>query len=394
MRLAGSIIGLTVGLTIGLILLGRLAYADSDRDTSSRRVSDSSLSTKQLLRNLAIFNALPISQQQAIRQLDAQLAALPKAQRDRLLRVMERYATWLEQLPPDQRRQVVAIQQPEERLTLIRQLRLRSWLERQPKLRRDQLAAADPAQREALIERWLAEEIDNLKGWQQLAGQWNELQLNNELVTRGIPLPFNSPSFRKQLDEFARESLRPRLTADEHNRLTQAQTDLANGNALAYARVILELTDRYPPVSLPGPPLGPKNRREVEEFQGRALPKLFAQRPVITQKEGRWPDYAIAIVEEMRKLAFKVPMLPKPFGPSRLEEFSPGLQEFFKQELFPRLKAEEKQELENKAGLWPDYSQQLKRLAQQHNLTIPGTNLPGPRVGWEFIRMRGKELGR
>lgn len=394
MRFVWSMLGLAVGLAVGLIPLLPGARADGEREPFTRRPVDPQLLTKQLLRNLAIFYALPTSQQQAIRTLDRQLLDLPKAERDRLLRVMERYASWLEQLPAEQRRQVLAIDDPQQRLALIRQLRLKPWLDRQPKVRRDQLAAADPAQQAKLIDCWLDEELSQLKAWQQLASEWNELQLNHEMLTRGNPLPFNQPPFRKQLDDFVRESLLPRVSADEQQRLERAKQNLDNGNALAYARLILELTDRYPPVALPGPPTGPKTRQEVENYLARSLPKWFLQRPHIAQKEGRWPDYAIAIVEETRKAVVKMPMLLKQFGPSRLGEFSPGVQAFCKQELLPRLKAEEKKELESKEGLWPDYPQTLKRLAQAHNLVIPGTVLPGPRYGWDFVRSHTKNAGR
>src|SRR5262249_14603131 len=60
----------------------------------------------RLKRDLKAFDALPAERQTRLRQLDHDLHEENSTNQARLSRVLDRYATWLEHLPPGDRQQV------------------------------------------------------------------------------------------------------------------------------------------------------------------------------------------------------------------------------------------------------------------------------------------------
>src|SRR5205807_2105152 len=68
------------------------------------------------------FKALPPARRQAIRELHKQLTAQDVPTRDRLTRVLEAYAIWLDRLPEPERRGVLAAATPLVRLGVIRDI--------------------------------------------------------------------------------------------------------------------------------------------------------------------------------------------------------------------------------------------------------------------------------
>lgn len=77
-----------------------------------------------LLENLARFDALPASEQAAIRRLDATLAALPPDDQARFRALLQHYHVWFQGLTEEQRASLRNAADPEERARLAQQLRL------------------------------------------------------------------------------------------------------------------------------------------------------------------------------------------------------------------------------------------------------------------------------
>ena len=63
-----------------------------------------------------------------MRQLDRDLYAADAVTQQRLWGVLERYSTWLDQLPATDRGRIEAAGNPEQRLRLIQELRDKQWL--------------------------------------------------------------------------------------------------------------------------------------------------------------------------------------------------------------------------------------------------------------------------
>ncbi|HEY8504288.1 MAG TPA: hypothetical protein VIL46_06870 [Gemmataceae bacterium] len=336
--------------------------------------------TAHLLRQLALFQSLPPERQEQIRSLHRELHALPPAERDRLLQVLARYADWVEALPPGERRRVTEAP-PGQRLEVVRQLREEQWVRAQPEGRRQRLAAAPPQERRELIDRWRREDRQWREEWGWAERHWNEIRANR------WPLPFQSAEERAELRKFVDEVLRPRLTEPERRRLEAAERALRDGFALRYVRTLIDLAERHP--VLPGPPTGPRSFDElpaaVREFlAAHAIPR---DEPELARAEGRWPDYAAAVTALVRRRGLE---LPVQLGPSRPAEFDrPVRLAIEKIERFAaRRKSPEADVLSRARGRWPDYPEQVRRLADEANVPIPGATLPGPPKAWDKFRRK------
>lgn len=119
-------------------LLAALVHSAPADDASAnrKRLAAMPLEHRQALaRNLERLDALPASEQAALRKLDQQLAESEPTDRRRYLDVMRRYHVWLQTLSKDQR-QALAAANPEQRMTLVKRYRAeqRRTLDAQPTL--------------------------------------------------------------------------------------------------------------------------------------------------------------------------------------------------------------------------------------------------------------------
>src|SRR5262249_36054247 len=150
-----------------------------------------------------------------MRQLDRQLNDLDAETRDRLLHVLGEYASWLARLPEAERQRVLAAENTDERLRVVREIKERQWLESQPPTRVAEWKAAGEEQRRRLIERWREEELarsDELAEAKHL-----------EAMERERPMgPRGFDGFRDDLNAFVEKRLMPMLSADELKQLRQA----------------------------------------------------------------------------------------------------------------------------------------------------------------------------
>ena len=172
------------------------------------------------------------------------------------------------------------------------------------------------------------------------------------------------------------KQLTPMLSEEESKRLT-----LAEGRWPRLAKTILELSEKHP--VLPPLPAGPIDRynllpKEAKEFL--ATKKKMLEE--LHKNAEKWPQYALAVTETMRKEKRPLP----PLGASRPAEFDKSIQAFFIEKLEPALTADEKVKLGGAEGRWPDYPQRLLELAHKNRLIVPGMSLPGPRELWDNAR--------
>jgi hypothetical protein len=82
--------------------------------------------------------------------------------------------------------------------------------------------------------------------------------------------------------------------------------------------------------------------------------------------------------------------LPRQLGPCRPEELAAPVRQFLTDQLVPRLKPEEKKQLQEAEGEWPRYPRQVVELARRYQLRVPGLGLPGPRQEWDKYRPRNR----
>ncbi len=96
----------------------------------------------RLLRDLRAFQALPPDRQERMRQFDRELHDQDPETQNRLWEVLERYTDWVNRLPKADQKRIEQAADRNERLAIVKQLRMNDWMERLPKKDRDELAGA------------------------------------------------------------------------------------------------------------------------------------------------------------------------------------------------------------------------------------------------------------
>jgi hypothetical protein len=330
------------------------------------------------------FKALPPARQQAVRELDKQLRELPnRDDRDRLFRVLEVYAVWLDRLPPTDRKGVLAATTGSHRLGEIRELRERQWIDSLPPVHREKLTGLKPADKAELIGQWRKAEAERREEWDFVREHADDIAANR------VPWPFDDPARRREVVEFVRvtfhtdDSKKSRLTANEFDgvRKALAEANEKQGWAWhAYGKMAYDLARKYEFWLLPEPAVGepvtrPDQLKQFERFFDKG-----AGAKAIQDKVGKWPDFALEVHRFMQ--GTKAERMP-PLGPAKPGDFKEPLRGFVTKELGKALSGQEKQKLDATENRWPDYPREVVRLAKQHNLSAPGLMLPGPPRQWE-----------
>jgi hypothetical protein len=351
-----------------LALLPLLALADSPDPLADARQHVQKLRATdpqhfaRLRHNLAVFRSLPPARQEALRKLERDLQEETPPHRARLERVMDRYADWLERLPPVERQSVLAAPDRASRVQRIRALREQQWVKRLPKAKADILAKAPESQRAELIKKWRHEEIEDRLDWLAAQKHWEGLARNTSLPTRP-----------EQLDDASREALektlRPLLSRDEEKVLKDAE-----GKWPRYPRLLMELSDNHPlPVQGPIGPLWLKDLPAMKGLVPTLLEKNYKSvHDRLKESEGKWPEFGAAVKELSRlPLMKKTPLLSLKVMPAQPDDFLPIVQQFLEKRLVPSLDEEESARLKKAQGRWPDYPQAILELAHKHNLSVP-----------------------
>jgi hypothetical protein len=332
------------------------------------------------------FKALPAARQEAIRELHRQLTDLAdRDERDRLLRVLEAYAIWLDRLPPTERKGVLAVASGTHRLDEIRSLRERQWVDSLPLAQREKIRGLPPAEKAEVIGQWRRAELEAREEWDFVRDHADDIAANR------VPWPFDDPALKKEVIEFVRVTFHTdkptgagsRLTANEFDRLNASlrEANQKQGWAWhAYGKLAYDLTRRYEPWLLPEPARGEPLTRPQQ------LPKQYDRylrgpgAKVAQSQEGKWPEYALAVHALSQ---FSKGERPPALGPAKPMDFKEPLRVFITRDLMKALSFNERRNLENQEGRWPDYPREVLKLAKLHNLSAPGMMLPGPPRQWD-----------
>jgi hypothetical protein len=115
---------------------------------------------------------------------------------------------------------------------------------------------------------------------------------------------------------------------------------------------------------------------------GKPMPGRVPFPKRIERLAGRWPEFALAVQDDLAQSKFVIPTACD-FGPARPAEFRPALRQVIEKDLLPRLSPRARFALVAFEGRWPDYPRLLIALARQHDVGLPGTMLPGKPSDWD-----------
>jgi hypothetical protein len=333
------------------------------------------------------FRRLPPNRQAALRELDRELFAQDPAEREYLLRILEAYALWLSRLAPEQRRLILSAGDAAQRLQRIRELREQQWLEALPAEQQKRIRSLSTQERIETIRRLKRHESDRRETWSFIRRHAEEIAANR------IPWPFHDETLRKAVVEFGRQAFqldeagKERLTANERQRYLAAlhTAEQTGGSAwFSYGREVYNLSRKYERFLLP-PPRG----QPVLDYTDLGPAARFFEKgraPAVTAPfRGRWPEFALAVLDYANSLPpAERPKLP-PLGPARLEELREPLRRVIEQELWPKLRPQDRKALTAVEGKWPDYCRELRKWAAFHDVSLPGIMLPGSPRHWETL---------
>jgi hypothetical protein len=322
----------------------------------------------RLRREWDAFQALPAPEQERIRRLDHDLHQLDPGAQVRLSGTLERYADWLERLPPEERREVKTAPDKKERLQVVMRIHERQWVARLPQAVRNKLTSAPELQRQVLLKQLHHQDRQKRRQWARAFRRWDEL-------LRRRPLRYEDlqPDDRNFVNEF----LRPRLTDREKNML-----DFTAKRGMVFPILLVDLADQHP-LALPGSK-GPTKFEELPKTVRDRLPPRIQHNQQLKQAEGKWPGYGKQVARLARENAIP---LPFEFLPARFQDLSKPVKQFLRQKLFPVLTWPERRRLQRTRG-WPEFPQLVDKLARDHKLRVPWLTLPGGPERWDVYRDR------
>ncbi|MBM4069526.1 MAG: hypothetical protein FJ271_11340 [Planctomycetes bacterium] len=338
----------------------------------------------QLRQNARYFLTLSSERRERIVKLDHELQDLSQPRREKLEKVLSRYAEWLEQLPAEDREKVQGASDAKNRIEIIRHLRAEQWLKQQPVAVRNDLARLSAEQRFGRIRQLRDEERNRRFDWVIARRFWSE-------ISDQKPLPARLQDFTgRDFDDLAtyvKDYLHMTLSNEEKARLKNAE-----GKWPLYPKTLVQLADAHP-LALPGT-RGPTHYMELPAEVRRRLGKNKKD-PVATfllrMKEGRWPNFAINVTQYAAGRRGKQGQgmtFPFELWPYDARGLSPRMRQFIEKELRPVLDDDEAARLRKVelAHRWPDFPETIQRFASKHDLIVPWQSLPGPEEYWDRFR--------
>jgi hypothetical protein len=429
---------LAVTLAISLV-----ARASEDLEAQRARLQELRKDKKQYARlrhTTKTFLDLAPVQQDRLRKLDRELHAQSVPVRERLVEVMRRYNEWLDDLDAKDQARIREAPDKYTRLQIVKELRDREWIKRLSRAVRLKLDSASnelpvrkkgvspaietsafllapngvtllvavPAllnvqtERDKLVVKLRQDEYKRRLDWHLVYRHWRHTDYN-------APIPASLADFSDDVKFYVEKMLIPNLTKEENERLQKAEGRYVSASFLLdpfyreaikkakgiaqpqenrmwplYPFLLVEYADRFP-LALPRPvmptrlaDLFPDVERRFLKFaklppkfkEGPGLPKFVAQRGG--------------------------PPLPHELWPSSEKGLSDSMKDFLAKELTPALSKEEAKYLASRQGRWPDYPQEIQKLAAKHNLRPPWQYLPEsanwPRKRWEIYRLKPLNL--
>lgn len=342
-----------------------------------------------------LFRSYPVARRQQLRKLDQDLHELPAADQDRLRPILENYALWLDRLPDGDRRDILAAPTPVARLDAVTQLYQKRWRESLPVPIRDKLAiVAGVEERFDLLNAWKVADKARRDEWHVARRQWPTL-----FGSEGrAPWPFAEPGMADQVDQYVKTAfkvdlavaispkndmpLAARLTRPEFNALKSARDSATKDkNWFVYGVAVYRLAQLHP--YLPEPQPGKPLVVSVVTLPADLPPRLLRQIPKGGDgaTRGKWPEFAL---EAARKFQLEKVPVPESFGPCRPADFTEPVRNFLTTVLVPRLTDAEREALKKLEGKWPEYPQQVLKLAAlpKYDFAVPTVTLPGAPSLW------------
>jgi hypothetical protein len=436
-------LALLCGAAVAFMLLAVETGLSQDEGKAAARVAELRKDPRKyaaLAADGKKFLALPEARQEALRKLHQELQGLNPGERNRLLAFMKHYADWLDTLSDTEREQIASAPDAKGRLHKIKEIREQHWLARQPKAVRDQAdklaklrltperraaaavgaALARPVVGATVLVAeqtdWRGEWIARLKNeaavrsqeWQLAFNFWEDLNAKK-------PMPVQASDFGPEVELYVNEYLKPRLSKAEHERLKAAE-----GHWPLYPRTLVELADRHP-LALPSKE-GPNHFTELpkaiqNEIRSHPVPggkkldydnfftnakRLEGILPHLGALGYNNPSKALKFNASVAKYArndqqkWKTP-IPFELWPTRSSEMGPAMQEFLdpRRAFYDSLTPDERHELINAQGKWPDYPLKIKHLAEKYGFKPPWQVLPEtgelPRT-WAKYRVPGPSV--
>lgn len=344
----------------------------------------------RLRQNARYFLTLPSDRRERVVKLDHDLHKLSQPKREKLEKVLSRYAQWIEQLPAEDREKVQATADPKAKLEIIKKLRAEQWLTQQPLAVRNELAKLSAEQRYGRIRQLREEEHNRRFDWVIARRFWGEINTDKPLPSRLDD--FTGREFN-DLATYVKEYLSMVLSNEEKTRLREAE-----GKWPLYPRTLVQIADAHP-LALPGP-RGPTHFMELPAEVRKRLGKSnkkdlkeLATAMWLRSKEGRWPEFAVHLTQHAagrRGKQGKGSIFPFELWPYDSRGLSPQMRQFLEKDLRPVLNDDEADRL-RKAELahkWPAFPETIQRLAGKHDLIVPWQSLPGPEEYWDRFRTR------
>jgi hypothetical protein len=345
--------------------------------------------SQELDQLVTAFRQLGGQRQQQLRQLHTELQALPATERIELQHTIEQYAAWVDRLPESGRKRVLEAT-PDKRLETVTDTMAKQhqdWLPEQKKNGLKQLAVAE---RMEYLQSYADTERNRKQEWQLAQRQWREMKELGDAP----PWPFNDEKLTKEIDEYIRTVLGAdpaklmasldkkadlppecRLSREEILDLRRRREDAFKSQYwLTYGQLLLRLSRDH--ASLPRPKSG---EPVVRPSQIKTLPVREA--PLGKFAVGKWPEFALDVARRNKLDAKQSEVL----GPARPEDFSDSVREAVNKQLLPKLSSDEKRKLDNLLGRWPSYPEEMMKLANQHNVSVPEVSLPGDPERWKKI---------
>jgi hypothetical protein len=268
----------------------------------------------RLQRDLRDFWALPEAKRQRLRRLDKELHDLDAKTRKRLWKVAERYIAWLERLPDDERRRIEATEDLRERLTLIKEIRERQWIERLPQKVREELDKLPAEERATRVAQLREEERQQRKLWQGSP--------RSKPPTRPVlpPLPPPGKAIVRFKDLPAKAKVEAGSEAawekrrDTWERLRKVEGKWPEWALLFHSLLTPQQQARMPPLGASRPSEFP---REVANFlRDKLEPKLTRdEKQHLRAAEGKWPEYPKRLLQLAEKHKLEVPGMSLPAFP-------------------------------------------------------------------------------
>src|SRR5262245_13838348 len=170
----------------------------------------------RLKRDGKAFAQMPPERQDRLRQLDRDLHAEDSATQTRLWAALDRYLTWLEKLPQDNRAWIEAAPDATERLERVKVIRDRQWVARLPQKTQDELASMPVEKRPERVAELRRQERQRRLGW-----FWASHDLDEPALKRARPTRL--AEFPPEVQFYYRASLAHILADADKRHLDQAE---------------------------------------------------------------------------------------------------------------------------------------------------------------------------